>query len=57
MWHDVEMFKKKKIDDRKHRKAHMTGLKANNRLQNMDSTENLGEITWMKSFRKIFNRP
>jgi len=33
----------------------MTGLKANNRLQSTDSTENLGEIMWMKSCWKIFN--
>lgn len=44
MWHDGEMLKKKK-DYKKRGKAHMTGVKAKNRLQNTDSTENSGEIT------------
>lgn len=40
MWDDAEMLKtKKEIDDKKHGKAEMTGLKASNRLQNLDSIE------------------
>lgn len=40
MWHDVKTFVKQKWQ--KPGKACITGLKANNRLQNMDNTENWG---------------